>query len=101
MAADALTNVKFVAEKKLISKFFQEIDLDTGMIVFGVEDTAKALEMGALDLIMIYEELDIMRYVIKNPVKGDQKVIHLNANQQKDSKYFKDQESGVDLEVIQ
>jgi len=71
------------------------------MIVFGVEDTAKALEMGALDLIMIYEELDIMRYVIKNPVKGDQKVIHLNANQQKDSKYFKDQESGVDLEVVQ
>jgi peptide chain release factor subunit 1 len=33
----------------LITKFFQEIDQDTGMIVFGVEDTMKALEMGAID----------------------------------------------------
>lgn len=45
LAEDALSNVKFVHEKKLISKFFQEIALDTGMIVFGVEDTMKALEL--------------------------------------------------------
>lgn len=44
LAADALSNVKFVAEKKLVSKFFQEIDLDTGMIVFGVDDTMRAME---------------------------------------------------------
>jgi len=31
-----LTNVKFVQEKKVITKFFEEIALDTGMIVFGV-----------------------------------------------------------------
>jgi peptide chain release factor subunit 1 len=48
LAADALTNVKFVQEKKLVSKFFEEIALDTGMIVFGVQDTMKALEGGAL-----------------------------------------------------
>ena len=48
LAADALTNVKFVQEKKIIGKFFEEIALDTGMIVFGVEDTMKALELGAL-----------------------------------------------------
>jgi len=51
------------------------------MIVFGVEDTMKALELGALDLIMIYEELDITRFVIKNPIKGDQKILNLNSNQ--------------------
>ena len=44
MASDALSNVKFVAEKKLISKFFEEISMDTGMIVFGVDDTMRALE---------------------------------------------------------
>ena len=35
-SADALSNVRFVEELKLITKFFQEISLDTGMIVFGV-----------------------------------------------------------------
>jgi len=90
MAADALVNVKFVAEKKLVSKFFEEIALDTGMIVFGVEDTMKSLEMGALETIMLFEDLEITRFVLKNPVKGDTKTIFLSPTQQKDSKYFKD-----------
>ena len=36
LAADSLTDVKFVHEKKVIGKFFEEIALDTGMITFGV-----------------------------------------------------------------
>jgi peptide chain release factor subunit 1 len=47
LAEDALSNVKFIEEKNLISKYFEEIALDTGMIVFGVEDTLTALESGA------------------------------------------------------
>lgn len=101
LAGDALTNVKFVAEKKLVSKFFEEIALDTNMIVFGVEDTMKALELGAVETILLFEELEINRYVIKNPIKGDTRTLFLNAQQQKDTKYFKDRETGADLEVIQ
>jgi peptide chain release factor subunit 1 len=93
-------NVKFVNEKKLISKFFEEIAQDTGMIVFGVEDTMRTLEAGALDTLMIYEDIDITRYVIKHPVKGDTHTYFLNPNQEKDSKYFRDQESNLDLEVV-
>nr|Q9BMX3.1 RecName: Full=Eukaryotic peptide chain release factor subunit 1; Short=Eukaryotic release factor 1; Short=eRF1 [Sterkiella histriomuscorum]AAK07828.1 eukaryotic release factor 1 [Oxytricha trifallax] len=100
LAAEALTNVKFVAEKKLVSKFFEEIALDTGMIVFGVDDTMKALELGAVETVLLFEELDINRYVLKNPVKGDTKTIYLNSTQQKDSKYFKDRETGMDLDVV-
>lgn len=81
IAADALTNVKFVTEKKLVSKFFEEIALDTGMIVFGVEDTMKALEMGAIETVLLFEDLEVNRYVIKNPVKGDTKTLFLNATQ--------------------
>lgn len=50
------------------------------MIVFGVEDTMKALELGAIDTILMYENLEINRYVIKNPSKGDSKVLLLNPN---------------------
>jgi peptide chain release factor subunit 1 len=90
LAADALTNVKFVAEKKLVSKFFEEIALDTGMVVFGVEDTMKAMEIGALETMMLFEDLEINRYVLKNPVKGDTKTILLNPTQEKNTKFFKD-----------
>jgi hypothetical protein len=40
-----------------------------------------------------------MRYEIKNPVKGDVKTYLLNETQEKDPKYFKDAETGMDLEV--
>lgn len=69
-------NVRFVQEKKVIGKFFENIALDTGMIVFGVEDTIKSLEVGALETMLLFEELPIMRYEIRNPVKGETK-IHL------------------------
>lgn len=78
LAAEALTNVKFVAEKKLVSKFFEEIALDTGMIVFGVDDSMKALEMGAVETLLLFENLEITRYVLKHPVKGDTKTLLLN-----------------------
>jgi peptide chain release factor subunit 1 len=73
-----LANVRFVEERKLISNFFEQITLDTGMIVFGVNDTMKALEMSALEKILLYEDIDITRFEIKNPVKGDTKIWYLS-----------------------
>lgn len=101
LAADSLTNVKFVAEKKLVSKFFEEIALDTGMVVFGVEDTIKAMEIGALETMMLFEDLEMNRYVLKNPIKGDTRTLILNPIQEKTSKYFRDTENNVDLDVIE
>ena len=100
-AADALTNVKFVAEKKLVSKFFEEIALDTGLVVFGVEDTMKAMEVGALETMMLFEDLEVTRYVLKNPIKGDQRTLILNPTQEKNSKFFRDTENNVDYDVIE
>ena len=66
-----------MAEKKLVSKFFEQIALDTGMIVFGIDDTIKALELSALEKIMLYEDIEAHRYVLKHPIKGDTKVLIL------------------------
>lgn len=83
----------------MIGRFFEQIALDTGMIVFGVQDTIKAMELGALETMMLFENIEIMRYEIKNPVKNETKVFLLTAAQEEDPKYFKDPETGVDLEV--
>jgi peptide chain release factor subunit 1 len=40
------------------------------MVVFGVEDTMKALEIGALETMMLFEDLDVTRYHLKNPISG-------------------------------
>jgi peptide chain release factor subunit 1 len=69
------------------------------MVVFGVEDTMKALELGALDTLMLFEDLQINRYVLKNSVKGDTQVILLNPKQEQNEKNFIDQETGIAFEV--
>lgn len=100
-ASDALANVRFVEERNLIQNFFEQISLDTGMIVFGVADTMKALEMSALEKVLLYDEIEHTRYVIKNPTTGETKTWYLTKAQEDDPKYFKDQTSGIDLEVVE
>ena len=57
MGADAIGNVRFVQEKKVVGKFFENIALDTGMVVFGIDDTMKALEVGALETMLLFEDI--------------------------------------------
>lgn len=51
LSAEVLANVKFIKEKKLISQYFEQISQDTGRYCFGVSDTMKALEMGAVETV--------------------------------------------------
>jgi len=69
-SSDSLSNVKFVQEKRLIQKYFDEISQDTGKYCFGVDDTLKALELGAVETLIVWENLDITRYVLRNAAGG-------------------------------
>ncbi|ETO07250.1 eukaryotic peptide chain release factor subunit 1 [Reticulomyxa filosa] len=57
LSKDALANVKFVREKKLLMDFMQEIAKDTNKYCFGYRDTIRAMEMGALETCIIWENL--------------------------------------------
>jgi len=100
LAAESLQNVKFIQEKKLIGRYFDEISQDTGRYCFGVEDTLKALELGAVETLICWENLDIQRYVLKNHGNAEEKVLHLTPDQEKDKTHFTDKESGVELELV-
>ena len=65
LSAEVLANVKFIQEKQLIGKYFDEISQDTGKFCFGVEDTMKALEMGAVETLILWENLDVGRITLK------------------------------------
>jgi len=98
LSAEVLQNVKFIQEKKLISTFFEEISQDTGKYCFGVEDTLRALDLGAVHTLIVWEALEITRYVLKNNNTGESKVAHLTKEQEKNPSHFK--EDSTDLEVV-
>lgn len=100
LAAESLANVKFIQEKKLIAKYFEEISQDTGKYCFGVVDTLKALECGAVEILICWENLDLVRYVLKNHQSGEETILHLTPEQEKDKTHFTDKATGVELELV-
>lgn len=100
LSAEVLSNVKFIQEKKLIGRYFDEISQDTGKFCFGVEDTLQALEMGAVEILIVWENMDVSRFTLKNHAKDEEVVLYLNSEQEKDKTHFLDKETGVELEMI-
>lgn len=101
ISAEVLSNVKFIQEKKLIGKYFEEISQDTGKYVFGVDDTMAALEMGAVETLIVWENLDTNRYVLKNSATGETMVKHFNKAQETDQSNFRDKATSAELEVVE
>jgi len=101
LAADALQNVKFIQEKKLIGRYFEEISQDTGKYVYGVDDTLKGLEMGAVEILICWENLEWTRYVLKKAGTGEEVTKVLNLVQERDKSHFVDKETGLDMELIE
>ncbi|KAG6900456.1 Eukaryotic peptide chain release factor subunit 1 [Termitomyces sp. T159_Od127] len=97
LAAESLANVKFVQEKKLIQKYFDEISQDTSRYCFGIDDTLKALELGAVETLIVWENLDITRYSLRNAA-AEEIIIHVNKEQEKDREKFIDKSTGTEME---
>ncbi|KAJ8759345.1 hypothetical protein K2173_006865 [Erythroxylum novogranatense] len=89
LSSEILSNVKFIQEKRLIGKYFEEISQDTGKYVFGVDDTMQALEMGAVDILIVWENLDIQRYELKNSLTGEVVIKYLNKEQEANQSSFR------------
>lgn len=99
LSSETLGNVKFIQEKKLIGKYFEEISQDSGRVCYGVEDTLKALELGAAETLIVFENLDITRWVLR-PSSGSDIVLHTTKAQEANREQFMDKETGQEMEIV-
>ncbi|AAS52712.1 AER028Cp [Eremothecium gossypii ATCC 10895] len=97
LSAEALANVKFIQEKKLLTEYFDEISQDSGKFCYGVDDTLKALDLGAVEKLIVFENLEIVRYVFKT--SEDEEVIKFATPTQEDKSYAIDKATGTEMEV--
>jgi peptide chain release factor subunit 1 len=106
LAQETLSNVKFVQEKKLLMKYFDEITrndgVEAGKYCFGTSDTMNALESGAVDILIVWENLDLTRYAFRNPNPDSSDIIkYLDGRGERDRKNFIDEQTGAELEQIE
>jgi len=57
--------------------------------------------MGAVETLIVWENFDVMRYVLRNPQTQETKVLHLRSDQEKEKSHFQDKDSGVELEHVE
>jgi len=100
LAADALADVKFIREKKLLARYFSEISQDSKKYCYGVDDTLEGLERGAVSEIIVYEHLDVNRYTLRHPLTGESDVYHFNKEQEAVVSNFHARD-GTELDVVE
>ena len=100
LSSEVLANVKFIQEKRLINRYFDEISQDTGKFCFGVGDTLRGLEMGAIETLIVWENLTVTRYVLKKHEADELITLNLTPEQEKDRTLFVDKDSGVEYETV-
>lgn len=98
LSKEALKDVKFIQEKELLGKFFEEIAQDTGKYCFGVRDCLYGLDSGAVEILIVNENLDLTRFQLAT-ASGTEKVIFLTEDQERNPDFFKDPVTGEEFET--
>lgn len=97
LSSDALKNVKFLQEKKLVSRFMEELAIESGKYCFGHKETVDALEMGAVETLIVWENLELTRYMLKNPNTEEVQILYKTAHQDKNKDFLKDGQTELDV----
>jgi len=92
--------VKFIQEKRLVTKFLDEVAQDTGKFCFGIRDTITALEMGAIEILIVWETLELKRLQIKNPHTNAENILYWTPEEAKNEKLYRCLETGVELDLV-
>ncbi len=59
-SGDLLQNARVIQESKLVQRFLREVNSDTGLAIYGVDDVIKALRRAAVDIVLISEDSDTL-----------------------------------------
>lgn len=100
LSAETLSSVKLVQEKRLLQQYFEEINRDTGKYCFMVKDTLTALDMGAVETLIVWDNLEIDRITVRNQSTDAESQLYLTSEQQQNEAMFRDASTGAALEVI-
>lgn len=74
---DTIEKEEVIQEKKLVNKFLENLKKENGKSVYGLRETAKALKMGAVDILLISEDINTYEVHYKCSDCGEDNVEYL------------------------
>ena len=89
LSKESLGNLKLIEEKNLLNCFFGHIAKDTGLYCFGINEVLFALETGAVETLIVWEDIDMNRIEYRNISEDKNDVIFLtNIQLNEDNNFF-------------
>ena len=64
-APEIMRKVRYIEEKQIMQQFLYDVGHDTGLITYGETEVRRALESGAVKILLLSEGLDLLRVTIK------------------------------------
>jgi len=64
-APEIMRRVRYLEERKIMQQFLYEIGHDTGLVTYGEEEVRRALQAGAVKMLLLSEEVDLTRVAVK------------------------------------
>ena len=68
LSKNVIKNTGFIREKNILKEYFNHISRSTNKICYGVSDTMKALELGAVDTLIVHDNLELQNYTLNDNV---------------------------------
>lgn len=63
LSKDIIPSVVLMNEKKILGEYFDHLNKETGLYCYGITDVMYGLEMGAINKLIVWDELPLIRFV--------------------------------------
>lgn len=99
-AQDAIEDSKAVREKKLVNQFLENLKEENGKSEYGIKHVTKALNMGAVETLLISEDLELFRATYTDDENNEQTIFEEKPEIEEEIKH-PDTGNSMELEKIE
>ncbi|KAJ2785512.1 translation termination factor eRF1 [Coemansia javaensis] len=99
LSQEHLGSARAAQEQQLIDAYFDEAARDPGRVVRGIEATLEALDAGAVETLIVWEDLEASRVVLCDG-RGRESVRFLRPAQEQGRAGFRDAGTGAPMRVV-
>ncbi|MDR0373665.1 MAG: peptide chain release factor aRF-1 [Nitrososphaerota archaeon] len=64
-APEIMKKVRYIEEKEIMQKFLYEVGHDSGFITYGESEVRRLMNMGAVRMVLLSEDIDMVRVTVK------------------------------------
>lgn len=93
------SNLKLVQEQEIIGAFYENINLETGKIAYGVQDTMNCLADGSCEKLIVWDSLDVLRVETKNKAT-EEIVVKYFTSKELENIFLKDEEE-IEFDIVE